>query len=688
MSDAFDPYHRWLGISPKHQPPDHYRLLGLEQFEADLDVICDAAERQSRHVRSYQLGSHASLSQKILNEIAAAKACLCDPATKAAYDQSLRQSLTPRGTDPAHQPSTPSIPSARPEAMSEGVQFERLSKAVQIERRYAPIRPIRLSRPALPAGLWLLAGIAAVGVLSLVMILRRGGSSSSVREFEGRDAKAATSTSAPQAAILPPPPPIEESNSRGRIEQIAEPANPSARAGSTLSLVPASLSKITRFRSALVRVHGSATASGFVIRDDADRWLAVANYHAVGAPEHFRIAFINGKLAQVQGYVAADPSRDLIVLEIAAESEIAAVLLSDLADRPPVEGAKVVALGATSGRLHQPFEPCWEAGEVCGLRAASDPSAGDEPGDDEPWWVATTARVTHVTSGGPLVDPDRGAVVGINMWRDTCPAGMSFAVSALEIRRLIAGATKCRPLATLPKETPIAGSGQRRPSNVDQVDGLEDFTVDRAFANNVFTDWQNVSPSVATLRYPGGSLFAVSRHSQGRLDGPTLAFYEDQRPMTYAIYCDGERHGIVMTWNEKGERVFWGQYQQGKRHGLFCLFKHDQLCLVERCAHDNLQEVYLPLGNQRFRVFDDPEQAQSDAAAGPLMGELALVELSMKPNERQFKKLIHEEWESDQRRKVAEVNPQRRAEIQQRINQRTEERISHIQALRRWCGWP
>ena len=35
MSEAFDPYYRWLGIPPGEQPPDHYRLLGIERFEAD-----------------------------------------------------------------------------------------------------------------------------------------------------------------------------------------------------------------------------------------------------------------------------------------------------------------------------------------------------------------------------------------------------------------------------------------------------------------------------------------------------------------------------------------------------------------------------------------------------------------------------------------------------------------------------
>ena len=39
MSDAFDPYFKWLGIPKADQPPHAYRLLGIELFESDADVI-------------------------------------------------------------------------------------------------------------------------------------------------------------------------------------------------------------------------------------------------------------------------------------------------------------------------------------------------------------------------------------------------------------------------------------------------------------------------------------------------------------------------------------------------------------------------------------------------------------------------------------------------------------------------
>jgi len=90
MSTAFDPYYKWLGIPADEQPADHYRLLGLRRFESDAEVIQAAADRQMVHVRSYASGQHGELSQRLLNEIAAAKLLLLDPKKRTVYDQSLQ----------------------------------------------------------------------------------------------------------------------------------------------------------------------------------------------------------------------------------------------------------------------------------------------------------------------------------------------------------------------------------------------------------------------------------------------------------------------------------------------------------------------------------------------------------------------------------------------------------------------
>jgi hypothetical protein len=99
----FDAYHSWLAIPTDDQPPHHYRLLGIDLFEDDRDVVTNAADRQARHVRTFQLGPHTAACEQLLSEIFAAKICLLNPARRTAYDQQLKsklaspvQSVTPR----------------------------------------------------------------------------------------------------------------------------------------------------------------------------------------------------------------------------------------------------------------------------------------------------------------------------------------------------------------------------------------------------------------------------------------------------------------------------------------------------------------------------------------------------------------------------------------------------------------
>lgn len=101
MPDSgFDPYYAWLGIPSTEQPADYYRLLGISRFENESLVISNAAERQMRHIKTFQLGEHARHSQTILNELATARACLLNVASKAAYDQQLRAQIAEQNPPP------------------------------------------------------------------------------------------------------------------------------------------------------------------------------------------------------------------------------------------------------------------------------------------------------------------------------------------------------------------------------------------------------------------------------------------------------------------------------------------------------------------------------------------------------------------------------------------------------------
>ncbi len=91
MSSAFDPYHKWLGISPREQPPNHYRLLATDLYESDPEVIDSASNRQMSYLQELASGPNVRYVQKLLNEIAAARVCLLDDEQRALYDAKLKQ---------------------------------------------------------------------------------------------------------------------------------------------------------------------------------------------------------------------------------------------------------------------------------------------------------------------------------------------------------------------------------------------------------------------------------------------------------------------------------------------------------------------------------------------------------------------------------------------------------------------
>lgn len=110
MAENFDPYHKWLGIAPEEQPPNHYRLLGLNVFESDPDVIENGADRQMTHLRSFQHGSRVSDCQELLNEVASARVVLLNAENKAAYDSGLRNLTTPDVLPPSAPTAAPLTP--------------------------------------------------------------------------------------------------------------------------------------------------------------------------------------------------------------------------------------------------------------------------------------------------------------------------------------------------------------------------------------------------------------------------------------------------------------------------------------------------------------------------------------------------------------------------------------------------
>lgn len=184
MAESFDPYHRWLGIPPKQQPANLYRLLGIELFESEVEVIRDAAEQRMAHVRTYQLGPNSELSQKILNELAAAKACLLDAAGKAAYDASLRATLA--GSPPGMTGSSPparDLSDLLADAEKEAPSLPEPAGLARRRRKWLPTgrkgiptsrampRPSDRYSARWPRSLWALLGVPATAVILVLVLL-------------------------------------------------------------------------------------------------------------------------------------------------------------------------------------------------------------------------------------------------------------------------------------------------------------------------------------------------------------------------------------------------------------------------------------------------------------------------------------------------------------------------------------
>lgn len=158
QDESFDPYRKWLGIPKKDQPPTHYRLLGVDIYESDPDVIDTAANKQMAYLHGCATGEHAGIAEQLLNEISAARLCLLDPDKKVAYDEELRKSLI-QEEPPTEEQFPPAVPTFAAAEAPIATEFH-------IKGATAGHRTVRRRRKnSLPVG-WIAA--AAVGVVAIV----------------------------------------------------------------------------------------------------------------------------------------------------------------------------------------------------------------------------------------------------------------------------------------------------------------------------------------------------------------------------------------------------------------------------------------------------------------------------------------------------------------------------------------
>ena len=74
-----DFYHMMLGLPADVRDPDHYELLGISRFEADVERIRTAAIGRNRQLLSWQNSEFHGNADRLMNEVVAARATLLDP---------------------------------------------------------------------------------------------------------------------------------------------------------------------------------------------------------------------------------------------------------------------------------------------------------------------------------------------------------------------------------------------------------------------------------------------------------------------------------------------------------------------------------------------------------------------------------------------------------------------------------
>ena len=100
MDSDFNPYEQWLGIPETELPPNHYRLLGLRDFENDTLKIEKRALTLFDKIQDIAAGtSQIAATQKLLNEISTARVTLLNDEKRAQYESQLRGELGHSGLD-------------------------------------------------------------------------------------------------------------------------------------------------------------------------------------------------------------------------------------------------------------------------------------------------------------------------------------------------------------------------------------------------------------------------------------------------------------------------------------------------------------------------------------------------------------------------------------------------------------
>ena len=670
MSGTFDPYHRWLGIPAKDQPPNHYRLLGLEAFEPDAEVIRDAAERQMAHVRTYQLGQYVELSQRILNELAVAKACLLDAAQKAAYDAAMRR----RAQRPTKAPalsdkiyavmpatSTVKLPAAsRPSdrAGLTGPPIERRFRAVasqedhigtlgyQLKADGAKLEDANLprvlhditSRSAIgqatqpKRSLITSGGIATVVILAFGIILSFNGYRK-LADFLGgetRHPKPADRGQVNEGTIAPKPPdaPVV------RAPKLARMADCTVEEGTAI-----------RYTVRLLDPGTVGPTLRFSLGPDAPPGAAIHPITGVfnwrpsreQTPGEYSVTI----RAMVEGSATLG---DQTTFRVSVRKNVKPPVIQPIAERT-LRAGSTTRFPIAVTNLAGPFEKV-----VFSL-------------SDAPPWMSIDP-----TTGIITCDPDR-----------TVSPKKYFAIvraanrneKSLQDEQTIAIIVLAPMIVPGPPK--ILRYSQPSAFSIQLPSGATLNSAEVCILNQVRREISALksqchehAPDVIALYQEGSRsvLAALSNVKGTKLHGATVLFYPQStsRPKQYFTYRNGTLHGPVATWDEAGRQQLWCNYLSGRREGLCCFFENDLPAVVLECTRNKISSVHFITGNEIVKSFTAVEDAMRDDEVGPMLQEIDKLEQRVKADDRAYRDRVRQAIQLE----IGFRNQQKRDAIQAR----------------------